>query len=216
MSVLTAPASRSRLYQYALLLGLFTVVYNFGEGLVSIAFGAHDQTLTLFGFGVDSFIECVSGLGIVAMILRIQRRPDASRTTFEQGALRITGVSLYLLAVGLGATAIFSLLSGHKPETTTSGLIISLVSIVVMSGLVYLKTRVGHALDSRPILADAGCTKVCVYMSLVLLAASLIYQFTGFAYVDSLGAIGLIYFSVQEGRESLEKARNIDDCDCSD
>jgi len=215
VSILTATASRSRLYQFALLLGLFTVVYNFGEGLVSIALGAHDQTLTLFGFGVDSFIECVSGLGIVAMILRIQRRPDASRTTFEQGALRVTGVSLYLLAVGLGATALFSLLSGHKPETTTSGLIISVVSIVVMSGLVYLKTRVGRALDSGPILADAGCTKVCVYMSLVLLAASLIYQFTGFAYVDSLGAIGLIYFSVQEGRESLEKARNIDDCDCS-
>jgi divalent metal cation (Fe/Co/Zn/Cd) transporter len=216
MSTLAPSATQSRLYQYALLLGIFTVVYNFGEGLVSIGFGAHDQTLALFGFGVDSFIEVASGLGIIAMILRIQRHPETPRTTFEQGALRVTGIGLYLLAVGLGATALFNLFSAHKPETTTGGLVVSLISIVVMSVLVYLKTRVGRALDSGPILADASCTKVCVYMSLVLLAASLIFQFTGIAYADSLGALGLIYFAVQEGRESLEKAQNIDDCGCSD
>jgi divalent metal cation (Fe/Co/Zn/Cd) transporter len=198
--------TQSRLYNYALLLGLFTVIYNLGEGLVSIAFGAHDQTLTLFGFGVDSFIECISGLGIVAMILRIQRRPDAPRSPFEKTALQVTGASFYLLGIGLFATALFSVFSGHKPETTLSGLVVSLISIAVMSALVYLKTKVGRHLNSEPILADAGCTRVCIYMSLVLLAASVLYQFTGLGYVDSLGALGLIYFAVQEGRESFEKA----------
>ena len=85
----------ARLLRYALLLGLFTVIYNLAEGVVSIAFGAHDESLTLFGFGVDSFIECLSGLGIVAMILRIQRHPDTDRTAFEKTALRTTGFSFY-------------------------------------------------------------------------------------------------------------------------
>jgi len=48
-------------------------------------------------------------------------------------------------------------------------------------------------------------------MSVVLLVSSLIYQFTGFGFVDSLGAIGLIYFSVSEGRESFEKAAGLED-----
>jgi hypothetical protein len=199
----------SRYLQYALVLGLFTVVYNLGEGLVSILFGAQDQALTLFGFGIDSFIECLSGLGIVAMIVRIQSNPQAPRTAFEKTALRITGVSFYLLAVGLLVSAILNLIVAHKPETTTSGLIISIISLAVMSALVALKTRVGRTLNSEPILADAGCTKVCVYMSLVLLAASLLYRFTGIGYIDSLGALGLIYFGVQEGRESLEKANSL-------
>jgi divalent metal cation (Fe/Co/Zn/Cd) transporter len=195
--------------RYALLLGLFTVIYNLAEGIVSIAFGSHDESLTLFGFGVDSFIECLSGLGIVAMILRIQRHPDTDRTAFEKTALRTTGFSFYLLAVGLFATAVYNIVTAHKPETTLAGVIISVISIAVMTGLVALKVRVGRALNSEPILADAGCTKVCVYMSLVLLAASLIYQATGIGFIDSLGAIGLIYFGVQEGRESLEKARGL-------
>ena len=74
------------------------------------------------------------------------------------------------------------------------------------------KRKVGHALNSAPILADANCTLVCIYMSLVLLAASLIYQLTGFGLVDSFGALGLIYFSFNEGRESFEKARGLE-CD---
>jgi divalent metal cation (Fe/Co/Zn/Cd) transporter len=212
MSTLVNRDTLARYYQYALLLGLFTVVYNLGEGLVSVGFGAHDQALTLFGFGIDSFIECVSGLGIVAMTLRIRSHPNDERSTFEKTALRVTGGSFYVLAVGLLASAVYNVVSGHRPETTLSGLIISLVSIAVMSALVYAKTRVGRKLNSDPILADAACSKVCVYMSLVLLAASAVYALTGFGFVDSLGAVGLIYFAVSEGREALEKARGIDTC----
>jgi len=81
-----------------------------------------------------------------------------------------------------------------------------------MLALVWAKRKVGHDLKSAPILADANCTLTCVYMSLVLLAASAIYLLTGFGLVDSLGAIGLVYFSVKEGRESFEKARSLENC----
>ena len=79
----------------------------------------------------------------------------------------------------------------------------------------YLSKRsTGKKLDSDPILADANCTLVCIYMSVVLLASSLLYALTGFAYADALGAAGLAYFSVREGMESLKKARTrrYDDC----
>ncbi len=157
----------------------------------------------------------MSGLGILAMILRIRQNPDTSRTRFEISALRITGTAFYLLAIGLGATAIYNLFVAHKPETTLSGLIISVVSITVMWALVMGKRKVGRALNSMPILADANCTLVCIYMSLVLLASSLIYELTGFGFIDSIGALGLIYFSYKEGRESFDKANGLE-CDCED
>jgi divalent metal cation (Fe/Co/Zn/Cd) transporter len=205
----------NKYFRIALCLGLFTIFYNLAEGIVSIAFGLSDETLTLFGFGVDSFIEVLSGIGIVAMILRIHRNPETPRSTFEKTALRVTGTSFYLLTAGLAATAVFNILTAHKPETTLAGVIISAISIGMMWALVWAKRRVGRALDSAPILADANCTMVCIYMSVVLLASSLIYMLTGFGWVDSLGAIGLIYFSFNEGREAFEKARGME-CSCED
>lgn len=84
-----------------------------------------------------------------------------------------------------------------------------------MLWLYLAKKRIGKQLNSQPIISDANCTKVCIYMSVVLLVSSLIYEFTGFAYADMIGAAGLIYFSVSEGKEAFEKARG-KECSCDD
>ncbi len=215
MNTISSPIA-NKYWQYALWLAVFTIVYNLAEGVVSVYFGAQDETLTLFGFGVDSFIEVMSGLGILAMVLRIRQNPDLPRSQFERSALRVTGTAFYILAAGLGLTAAYNLLTAHRPTTTLPGLVISLISIAAMWALVAGKRRVGRALDSAPILADANCTMVCIYMSTVLLASSLIYQLTGFGLVDSLGALGLLYFSVHEGKEAFEKAAGLEDDCCAD
>jgi divalent metal cation (Fe/Co/Zn/Cd) transporter len=197
-------------YKKAYQLSLFTIFYNIVEGLVSMILGYKDETLTLFGFGVDSFIEVVSGIGIAVMILRIQKYPESSKNEFEIKALKITGTSFYLLSAGLLAGIMLNIITNHKPETTLWGIVISLVSIIVMIWLMTAKKSVGKSLHSEPIISDSNCTKVCVYMSVVLLIASLIYEITGFAYADAIGAAGLIYFSISEGKEAFEKAKGID------
>ncbi len=215
MASLVKDSTLKRYWGFALWLAVFTIVYNLAEGWISLFFGISDETLALFGFGVDSFIEVMSGIGILAMVSRIRQNPDTPRSHFERTALRITGTSFYILALGLALTAVYNLAAGHKPETTLPGVIISTISIMVMWALVAGKRKVGNALDSAPILADANCTLVCIYMSLVLLASSLVFELTGFGFVDSLGAVGLIYFSFNEGRESFEKARGME-CDCEE
>lgn len=205
--------SEQKLYKRAWLLSLFTIFYNVAEGLVSMFFGYQDETLALFGFGVDSFIEVMSGIGIAVMILRIKQNPESNKSDFEKTALRITGIAFYLLSVGLLAGIIVNLITKHKPETTLWGVIISSLSILVMIWLMYAKKRIGLKLNSEPIVADSNCTKVCVYMSVVLLLSSLIYELTGFAYADVIGAAGLIYFSFTEGKEAFEMAKG-KECSC--
>ena len=199
----------NKFWGYSMFLALFTILYNFVEGLLSIYFGSQDATLTLFGFGIDSFIEVISGIGILVMVLRIRRNTESPRSGLERTALHITGTSFYLLAAGLGATAIFDISTAHKPTTTLPGLVISLISIAIMWGLVLGKRKIGHALNSAPILSDANCSMVCIYMSVVLLVSSLVFQLTGLGFVDVLGALGLIYFSISEGKEAFEKAADI-------
>jgi divalent metal cation (Fe/Co/Zn/Cd) transporter len=164
---------------------------------------------------VDSFIEALSGLGILHMTMRMRLDPQGNRDVFERTALRITGVSFYILAAGLTAGSLYNFWTGHKPETTWWGVIISLVSIAVMLALIRGKQIVGTQLHSDAILADARCTKICIYMSIILLLSSAAYEATGFAYVDAAGTLGLAYLSVQEGRECFEKAANSNHhCSC--
>lgn len=204
----------NNLFKSAYYLSLFTIAYNVVEGIVSMLLGYQDETLVLFGFGVDSFIEVISGIGIAIMILRIRKNPTSSKSKFEVTALRITGTAFYLLSAGLVIGIILNLITDNKPETTLWGIIISLVSILVMIWLVIAKKSIGKKLKSEPIIADANCTKICVYMSLVLLVSSMIYELTGFKYADVIGAAGLVYFSVTEGMEAFEKAKGRL-CDCN-
>ena len=106
-------------------------------------FGIADETLSLFGFGADSFIEVMSGIGIAIMIVRIQQNPESPKSTFEITALKITGTAFYLLSIGLFSGIVLNLVNHHKPETTLWGVIISLVSIAVMVWLMSAKKSVG-------------------------------------------------------------------------
>jgi divalent metal cation (Fe/Co/Zn/Cd) transporter len=201
-----------KLYRKAYFLSLFTISYNIAEGLVSMFAGYEDETLALFGFGADSFIEVMSGIGVAVMIIRIRKNHESSRSKLESDALKITGISFFLLSAGLLAGMIINVIQRHKPETTFWGIVISLVSIITMTWLARAKAKTGKELKSDPIIADSKCTMVCIYMSLVLLASSLVFELTHFAYADIIGAAGLIYFSVKEGKESFMKARGKECC----
>lgn len=207
-------SNHQKLYRIAFGLALFTIFYNLAEGLIATYLGFEDESLALFGFGLDSFIEVLSALGIAHMILRIQKNPDSQRDSFERTALRITGISFYILVVGLIVTSIYNIWTGHKPITTVWGVIISVVSIAVMWLLVYWKRKVGKQLQSAPILADANCTMVCIYMSVILLISSGIYELFGIGYIDSIGTLGLAYFAYGEGKECFEKANSDKHCSC--
>src|SRR5450759_2274350 len=128
--MMTKDTNQETLYRVAFRLSLFTIFYNIVEGLVAMFFGYKDNSLTLFGFGVDSFIEVISGLGIAHMVLRVQRNHTDNTYDFERTALKVTGYSFYALVVGLLATSLNNLVTGQKPETTLIGVIIlSLIHI---------------------------------------------------------------------------------------
>lgn len=203
-----------KLYRVALLLSAITIIYNVAEGAVSVFFGIDDETFALFGFGLDSFVEVISGIGIFHMVSRIRRSRGSDPDRFERTALRITGSAFYVLMAGLIIVASMNLYKGHKPETTTWGIIISSISIVTMLLLIHYKVKVGRALGSDAIIADANCTRACLYLSGILLVTSVGYEITGIGGIDSIGALGIAWFAFREGRESLGKARG-KSCDCT-
>ncbi len=199
--------STASLLNVALVLGFVTIGYNIIEGAVSIWFGLNDDTLALLGFGVDSFVEVISGAGIVHAVLRMRKSPVESRDQFERQALRITGWAFYLLAAGMVLGALLNVLQGNRPVTTVPGILVSLVSIATMWWLMSAKMKVGKAMHSEAIIADANCTKTCLLLSVVLLAGSVLYELFHIGWADAVGSLGIAWFAWREGKESLETAR---------
>jgi hypothetical protein len=131
-------------YKLALGLSIFTIVYNTLEGVVSVFMGAHDETLTLFGFGLDSIIEVISGVGIFIMIRRIQRKVESSKSKGEITALKITGYSFYGLIALLVISSVLAIVTHHHPATTIWGAMRAMHRLFVAGVTVPVRKRPGH------------------------------------------------------------------------
>lgn len=216
MNIKVKEKDTASLLKGAYLLSMITIFYNIIEGVVSTYFGLSDDTLALFGFGIDSFVEVLSGVGIAHMIYRMQRHPVDEADAFEKQALQLTGTSFYLLAGSMVISSTLTIYTGEQPQTTLAGIIISLISILTMYFLMYKKLEIGKALASQPIISDANCTKTCLYLSVLVLVSSFLYEVFRLPYVDAIGALGIAWFAFNEGKEAFEKAKGKNcGCQCS-
>jgi divalent metal cation (Fe/Co/Zn/Cd) transporter len=205
---------RTLFYRWASALALITIFYNVIEGCVSVFFGLQDETMALFGFGLDSFVEVVSGIGIWHMVRRMKQSDPLDHDSFEKRALQITGTAFYMLAAGLVMTSALNIYKGSRPETTFWGIVVSVVSILSMWLLVHYKVKIGKQYNSQALISDANCSRACMYLSIILLVSSIGYEITGIGAVDSLGAVGIALFSYKEGREALGKSKGNLTCGC--
>lgn len=202
-------------WRKAIALSVVTIAFNILEGAISTFFGARDESLSLFGFGVDSFAEVASSVGILLMTWRISSQSTSAKSSLERRAFMVTSISFFVISGALLVSAASSILVNHSPRTTLPGTLVSLLSIGLMLVLVRLKRQVGTVLGSEPILADARCGEVCIYMSVVLLASSLLYLVSGIGFVDSIGALGLSFLSLREGRSSWIASQSTKNSCCS-
>jgi len=187
----------------ALWLSILTIVYNLAEGLVSMAFGWADDSMALFGFGADSFIEVASALLVLWKLL------DHGNLERERKATRGIGWLFLCLAVGIAGGAILQLTARVHPPTTVPGLVISALSLSFMAFLWRAKLRVAKALDSATVEADAACSRACIQLSVMLFAGSLLFLLMpGLWWVDATAALGLALLIGREGFGMVRAARS--------
>jgi divalent metal cation (Fe/Co/Zn/Cd) transporter len=162
MTIRQAIAHRGRRLEY------FTIAWNTLEGLVAVAAGDFAGSISLFGFGMDSFIEVTSG---ATLLWRMSVDSDVERRERnEKLSLRIVGVCFIALAVYITYEALVDLIRKTAPEHSIPGFVLACVSLIVMPILSCAKKKVGNALSSAAMNADARQTDFCVYLSAILLA----------------------------------------------
>lgn len=179
-------------------LAYFTIAWNCLEGLVAVAAGAFAGSISLVGFGVDSFIEVASG---AAVLWRVSGGAGGAHR--ERSALRFIGTCFVALAAYLTYESVRDLLRGTAPERSIAGVAIACASLVAMPLLSRAKKRVGAQLGSRAMQADARQTDFCVWLSAILLAGLLLNALLGWWWADPAAALLMVPLIVREGVQSL-------------
>ena len=183
----------------------FTIVWNALEGLVALIAGTIAGSISLVGFGVDSFIEVTSG---AALLWRMSVDANAlTRERNEKVALRIVGICFLALAAYIACDSISDLVLKHAPDRSVPGIALASVSLIVMPLLSRAKNTVGNALGSAAMNADARQTEFCAYLSVILLIGLLLNAIWGLWWADPLAAALMAPIIGKEGIERLQTRR---------
>jgi divalent metal cation (Fe/Co/Zn/Cd) transporter len=183
----------------------FTLGWNLTEAVVGIGAGVIAGSIALIGFGVDSIIESFSG---ASLLWRLQsHEADEKR---EQLALKLVGISFFVLAIYVAIDAAKTLVQRELPHASIVGVCVAAVSIVVMPLLARAKRRVAARLNSRPLAADSRQTDLCAYLSGILFVGLILNALFGWWWADSIAAILMVPIITREGIEALRG----DACDC--
>lgn len=200
MTALTA-SRRGALERRARQLAWFTIVYNLAEAVAAVGSGIAASSLALVGFGIDSSIEVFAA---VVVLWRL----GGSDEDREERALKLIAISFFLLGAYVAVEAVRDLVADNDPDTSAVGIGIAVTSLVVMPLLARAKRLTGEALGNRTVTADAAETRLCTYLSVILLVGLLLDATVGWWWADPIAALGIAALAIKEGREAWEG----DDC----
>jgi divalent metal cation (Fe/Co/Zn/Cd) transporter len=205
----TAIIERSVIVQRGRKLEYFTIGWNALEGLVAVVAGAIAGSISLVGFGIDSFIEVTSG---AALLWRMSVDADAlRRERNERRALKIVGACFLALAAYVTYESAMDLWSKKAAEHSIPGIVLACVSLVVMPLLSRAKRKVGHAMGSAAMHADAKQTEFCSYLSGILLGGLLLNALFGLWWADPAAGLVMVPIIAKEGMEGLQ-GKACDEC----
>jgi len=180
----------------------FTIAWNAVEGVVGVVTGLLAGSISLVGFGIDSFIEVTSGSVLLWRMSVDANEGDRERN--EKRALKVVGICFSALAAYIAYESIADLWLRRAPEHSVPGMILACVSLVVMPLLARAKRRVGHSLGSAAMHADAKQTEFCTYLSAILLAGLLLNALFGLWWADPVAGIIMVPIIAKEGLEGLQ------------
>jgi divalent metal cation (Fe/Co/Zn/Cd) transporter len=194
-------ASRAALARHGRALEYFTIGWNSLEGLIAVGSGLLAGSVSLVGFGVDSFIEVTSG---AALLWRMSGDADhCERERREAMTVRVVGACFLALAAYVAYDASTNLWWKTRSEPSAAGIALALASLVVMPILARSKRRIARGLSSGAMHADARQTEFCTYLSAILLGGLVLNAVWQLWWADSVAALLMTPIMAREGFAGL-------------
>ena len=173
-----------------------TLVWMLAECGVSLYGAVTAHSPALLAFGADSLIELLS-----ATVVLVAITPSFPLT--KDLAARLTGILLFVLAGVVALVALLSLLYRVKPQTSCSGIVITLAALLVMPVLAWMKRKAAQQTNNRSLAADAVQSATCAYLAAMTLAGLAINALWHIGWVDSAAALLAFPILIIEGRRAF-------------
>ncbi|WP_168916426.1 cation transporter [Microcella flavibacter] len=173
-----------------------TIGYNVIEGVIALIAGSAANSAALIGFGIDSGIEVLSAAAVAWQFTR----SDPER--YEKPVLRVIALAFFALAAYTIVGSTLALIGVTQAESSSTGIVLAAVSVVIMPALSLLERRTGRELGSATVVADAKQTMICSLLSAAVLIGLVANAALGWAWADALAAIVIGLFAVREGIEA--------------
>ena len=135
-----------------------TLLWMLIECGVSVYGAVSAHSPALLAFGADSFVELLSAAVVLLAI-------GSSGVLTRDRAARFAGVLLFVLAGVVALVALLALVYGAAPETSCSGIVITLAALVIMPALAWAKRRTARFTNNRALAADAVQSATCAYLA---------------------------------------------------
>ena len=192
-----APAARARLTRRGFRLEYASMAWMTIEAAVAIASGIIASSIALVGFGLDSVIEFLAAAVVVWQL----RGAGEDR---ETRAIRLIGMTFFILAAYLTAESIRDLIGQARPEQPVAGLAVAAAALLVMPSLALAKYRTGQVLGNRTLIADAAESAFCAFTSAAALLGVGLNAWLGWWWADPAAALVIAALAVREGLEVWE------------
>jgi divalent metal cation (Fe/Co/Zn/Cd) transporter len=171
------------------------------ECVAAIYSGIAAWSLALLAFGGDSLVELLSSFAVVRHLKHSLTGSNvgigSKRTEWATALLLLSLIPL------IGLAAVYSFLSGIRPESSVLGIIVAIGAIVIMPALWYEKKRIGAASNCLPLTIDAAESATCFWMSAALLSGLAINFVWKVPWIDYAATFVILGFVAKEGLKSI-------------
>ncbi|TPR43600.1 cation transporter [Apilactobacillus micheneri] len=175
------------------------------EFVVALYSGIMAKSILLIAFGLDSFLEIISG---VILIWRLKKEANGAKNETIEKAEKITsklvGVILILLSIYVTITSLLNLFGHGLADDSLSGIIIAILSLLIMPFFIIKKRHYGKILKSGALIEDSYCNVTCAYIAGTVLIGMILNALFGLWWADSVAALVLVYFIFTEGLEGVK------------
>ncbi len=170
-----------------------TLAWMLVETAVSLYAAVEAHSPAILAFGSDSIVELFS-----ASVVLLQFLPRVAIS--ERIAHRTAGVLLYFLALSVSIIAALSMILHFHPESTYTGIGITIAAIIAMPILARLKRREAQRRNNPALAADATQSATCAYLAFITLVGLSLNAIFHIAWFDPIAALAAIPFLLKEGQ----------------
>ena len=179
-----------------------TIAWNVVEVFVTVGLGVAAGSIALIAFGTDSMVEVFASLVVVWHTSDLSAEIRRTRRS-----LQLIAAAFLILGLVLVVGAVVRLLAETVPDDSPVGIAYLAVTAVVMLRLAILKRRMGTALESEPLLAEADVTFLDSALAVGVLAALALNSAFGWWWADPVAALAVALLAFLEAREHWSDAQ---------